>query len=291
MPPKQRSRACLSPVPELPEVETVRRDLEGVLTGAAIASVTVTGRRTIRRQAVAAFVDALAGRTIVAFRRHGKYLLVDLDDHRVLVIHLRMSGQLRYEAHPGSTRAVHTHVVIALTDGAQLAFVDPRTFGEMFVTDDVDDRGVPIELAGLGLDPLANGIGAPTLGDLLGHRRTTLKAFLLDQSAIAGIGNIYGDEICFAAKLRPDRRTESLSKTEVRRLSNAIAAILGEAVELRGSTLRDARYRDVSGGEGGYQARHFVYARAGKACLICGRTVERTRIAGRSTHFCTKCQR
>jgi formamidopyrimidine-DNA glycosylase len=278
-------------VPELPEVETVRRDLVRALTGAVIASVTVTGRRTIRRQSAVEFTDALAGRTILGCRRHGKYLLVDLDDQRVLVIHLRMSGQLRYEPDPQSPLVTHTHVVIDLVGGAQLRFVDPRTFGEMFVADDLDERGVPVELAGLGLDPLEHGVDPSTLAGLLARRRTALKAFLLDQSAIAGIGNIYGDEICFAAKLRPDRRTDSLSKAEVRRLSGAITDILAEAVELRGSTLRDARYRDVSGGEGGFQSHHFVYAREGKACLRCGRSIERTRIAGRSTHFCTKCQR
>jgi formamidopyrimidine-DNA glycosylase len=228
---------------------------------------------------------------VVSYRRHGKYLILDLDDHHVLVIHLRMSGQLRYESDPASPKAAHTHVVLDLEDGAQLRFVDPRTFGEMFVADDVDDRGLPSELSGLGVDPLAEGVSPAAIAKLLARRRTALKAFLLDQSAVAGIGNIYGDEICFAARLRPDRRTDSLSKPEVKRLSAAISSVIGEAVALRGSTLRDARYRDVSGTEGGYQEHHAVYARAGKACPRCGREIERIRIVGRSTHYCPRCQR
>ncbi len=277
-------------MPELPEVETVRRGLERSVVGHQVTAVEVTGRRTVRRQSSAQFIEALTGRRLVSAGRRGKFLLVGLDDGRTLVIHLRMSGQLLHVADPGEPRPPHTHVRITLDDGSELRFVDPRTFGELFVAADHAADGRPLELAALGLDPLLDRLGPAGLSRLLANRRTSIKAFLLDQHALTGIGNLYADEILFRARLRPDRQAASLTATEVRRLTNAIRSVLTEAVELRGSSLRDARYRDLQGLMGEFQGRHAVYARAGEPCVRCGKPVERVTLAGRSSHFCAACQ-
>jgi len=279
-------------VPELPEVETVRRDLDATIPGRLVVSVSVTGRRSVRRQSADAFAGELLGRTCTGTARRGKYLLLVLDNGAVLVVHLRMSGQLLLDAQGADTPLVmHTHVVLDLDDGRQLRFVDPRTFGEMWVATDTDDRGVPVELAGLGIDPLIDDLTATQLSQLLTVRRTSMKAFLLDQRILAGIGNMYADEICFRAHLRPDRRTDSLDRDDSDQLYEAVMSVLSRAVELRGSTLRDARYRDLYGAHGDFQREHAVYARAGQPCPRCGGEVVRSVVAGRGAHFCPGCQR
>ena len=280
-------------MPELPEVETVRRNLEESVVGARVTGVEVPGRRSVRRQSAEEFSAGLRGARVAGARRHGKYLLVELAGGGLVVVHLRMSGQLRLLP-AGAPRAPHTHVVLHLEHAGaarELHFVDPRTFGELFLADPRPPRALPAELAGLGLDPLTEGVSADRLGELLAGRRTSLKAVLLDQRAVAGIGNLYADEICFRARLRPDRPAARLRAGQVARLAAAIDAVLAEAVEARGSSLRDERYRDLFGDLGGYQRRHAVYARSGEPCPSCGRPIRRARVAGRSAHFCATCQR
>lgn len=276
-------------MPELPEVETVRRGLERSVLGRRVDEVAVTGRRTIRRQSPAEFALALRQRKLESAGRWGKYLLVGLDDGATLVVHLRMSGQLLH-CPAGDPLPAHTHVRLVLDDRSELRFVDPRTFGELFVAAEHDARGRPLALGTLGVDPVVDGIDARRLGGLLAKRRTNLKAFLLDQHALAGIGNLYADEILFRARLRPDREAGSLTAPEARRLAKAIRDVLDEAVALRGSSLRDARYRDLDGGLGDYQGRHAVYARTGEPCVRCGRPILQARLGGRSSHFCATCQ-
>jgi len=279
-------------VPELPEVETVRRDLVRHVLGRCVVTVEVTGRRSVRRQDPVEFAGALRGRTIESVSRRGKYLFATLDDAALLVVHLRMSGQLLLVPSGASTpREPHTHVVLGLDDVSELRFVDPRTFGELFVTSDLGPDGRPAALGALGVDPLVDPIDGRVVRELLAGRRTTLKALLLDQRAIAGIGNLYADEICFRAQLRPDRRTDSIGISAATRLWRAVVEVLDDAVAARGSTLRDARYRDLHGGHGHYQRSHAVYGRAGEACTVCGTPIERARIAGRSAHYCPRCQR
>lgn len=277
-------------MPELPEVETVRRDLAAAVLSRRIATAEVTGRRSVRRQSAPAFSEALVGRALVRARRHGKYLLLDLDDGAVLVAHLRMSGQLSY-GEGGRARAAHTHVVITFEDRSELRFVDPRTFGELFVAEELDARRLPVCIGTQGIDPIAEGLSEVQLAALLGRRRTATKAFLLDQSAIAGIGNIYSDEILFRSRLRPAHRTDALRRIDVRRLCTSVTEVLEEAVTLRGSSLRDERYRDLNGVGGAFQERHAVYGRVGLPCPTCATPVSRVRVAGRSAHFCPRCQR
>ncbi len=281
-------------MPELPEVETVRRGLERFVVGRRVHRVEVRRERTVRRTSRRAVVDGLTGATIVAANRRGKYLLLPLDTGDELMIHLRMSGQVLVAA-PGTPRPPHTHVVLHLGSGAdagEMWFVDPRTFGEVVVFDPVH-VGVELpELAHLGPDPIADGLSVTDLRRIV--RRTTrrLKPLLLDQRAIAGIGNIYADEILHAARLRPDRRADGLTPAAERRLHGAIHQVLTDAIEAGGSTLGDAQYVDLLGAAGSYQDAHAVYGRAGERCPTCGvGWVRRTVSAQRSTHFCPRCQR
>lgn len=278
-------------MPELPEVETVRRGLEEVLVGRRVRSLVVTGRRSVRRQPAAELAERVTGRRIERADRRGKWLAPPLDDGQVLVVHLRMSGQLLHVAEPSSVpRLSHTHVVATLDDGAELRFVDPRTFGEWFVTAEVRDDGLPADFDRLGPDPFVETIGAHALGRRLAGRRSALKVALTDQRVLAGIGNLYADEICHSARLRPDRPCEALSPEEVGRLSRAVGRVLRAAVKARGSSLRDARYRDLMGELGAYQLAHRVYDRAGEPCGRCGTTVEKMRIGARVAYFCPGCQ-
>jgi formamidopyrimidine-DNA glycosylase len=278
-------------VPELPEVETVRRGLERFAVGRRVTAVEVGRERTVRRTSRQAVIDGLTGTTFLAANRRGKYLLLPLDSGDEVMIHLRMSGQVLVAA-AGTTRPPHTHVVMHLDDGAELWFVDPRTFGEVVVFDP-DHASVEVpDVVGLGPDPIADGIALRDLRTILRSRRRQLKPLLLDQRVIAGIGNIYADEILHDARLRPDRHSDDLGAAAERRLHASIHGILTAAVAAGGSTLRDAQYVDLLGEGGSYQDAHAVYGRAGERCRTCGvGWVRRTISAQRSTHFCPRCQR
>jgi formamidopyrimidine-DNA glycosylase len=270
-------------VPELPEVETLRRDLERTVLGRRIASVQVTGLRSVRRHISADdFAARVTGRTITSVHRHGKYLLLALDDGADrLVAHMRMSGQL-LSVPPRSEPLKHTHVVLAFDDeGPHLRFVDPRTFGELFVAERCPWDDAPDAL-GISLDDLRR---------VLAGRTTGLKVLLMDQRRIAGVGNIYSDEALWRAGLRGDRPAGSLRLPQIRRLHQALTEVLDEAVEQRGSSLADAQYRDLFGQVGNFASRHAVYARENQPCLRCGRPIVRRKVAGRSHFSCPRCQR
>jgi formamidopyrimidine-DNA glycosylase len=286
-------------VPELPEVETVRRGLDKLVVGRAIEGVEVGRLRTVRRTSRQALIDGLTGTTLVAAQRRGKYLLCPLDSGDVLMVHLRMTGQLLLVS-SGAPRPPHTHVVLHLrppgvadaAPSSDLLFVDPRTFGEMVVFDpDHADVEVP-DVARLGLDPLVDDPTPAQLAAVLRGRTTRLKPLLLDQHVIAGIGNIYADEILHAARLHPDTPGGSLRRRDVSALHAAMGRILNESIRAGGSTLSDLGYVDMMGEGGSYQDAHRVYGRAGERCLTCGRGfIRRVTHAGRSTHFCPVCQR
>jgi formamidopyrimidine-DNA glycosylase len=281
-------------MPELPEVESIRRDLQREVPGRTLRSATVldtrNAPRVIRRHASPREFEAqLAGVTILKVERRGKYLLFILDNSTVLVAHLGMSGQLGL-AEPETPVVSHTHVILDFTDAGQLRYVDPRSFGEMFVADR-SELGEIAELSKLGWDPLTGPIGCEELGRRLTRRKTKLKALPMDQSFLCGIGNIYSDEILFASKLRHDRPSDSLTSEEVARLYPAIPEILHEAVVQRGTSMRDEQYRDLYGALGGFQNFLKVYQREGLPCVRCGTPIVRERWSNRSTHFCPVCQR
>jgi formamidopyrimidine-DNA glycosylase len=278
-------------VPELPEVETIRRGLEREVVGKRIKSVDVSGLRSIRRHKTKKdFASRLEGAKVKSARRRGKYLVLPLDTGEVLVAHLRMSGQLR-RAQPKDPVEKHTHVVITFTQGGQLRFVDPRTFGELFVTTmDALTSEVP-ELSELGFDPVDEPVSINEFARrLLGRPDVKLKQVLTDQTFMAGIGNIYSDEILWNAGLRWDRTPRSLSNMEIRRLFRAVVEVLHDAIKHRGSTLSDQQYVDLAGRPGEYQTLHEVYDRAGQACHRCRATITKAKFAGRSTFFCPSCQ-
>jgi len=279
-------------VPELPEVETIRRDLQGEVVGRKIKSVEVRNGRTVRRHPSAKHFRArLEGRTITSVGRAGKYLLLGLDNGETLVVHLGMSGQLQRAKSGKEPKAPHTHAVLTFAQGGQLRFVDPRTFGELFVAEPPPDgTGRLAELAHLGFDPLEDVMSWDRFWALLAKRNAGLKALLMDQEFVAGIGNMYADEILFAAGLRYDRVSSSLSSQEVRRLQRAMVETLTEAIKRRGSSLADAQYRDLFGEVGDYQGQHQVYDREGQPCRRCRATIVRVRSGGRSTFLCEHCQ-
>ncbi|MGH9087970.1 MAG: Fpg/Nei family DNA glycosylase [Acidimicrobiales bacterium] len=327
-------------MPELPEVETLRQDLSREVVGKKVKSVAVSNGRSVRRHPSAKHFRALLeGRSIKSVSRLGKYLLLILDNKDVLVVHLGMSGQLLRVKSAKEPKPKHTHVVIVFTQGGELRYVDPRTFGEMFVSTqqaaavkDAKDgkdgargtrgaaegsparpgttappaasalppgmaggdgaalrRQVP-ELAHLGFDPIEDMMSWDRFGLLLHQRRVGLKALLMDQQFVAGIGNLYSDEILFGAGLRFDHLSDKLSATEVRRLYRAMVETLSDAIKHRGSTLVDEQYRDLFGEAGDYQGSHQVYDREGQPCRRCRNPIVRVKLGGRSTFYCEHCQ-
>ncbi|MBO0728226.1 MAG: bifunctional DNA-formamidopyrimidine glycosylase/DNA-(apurinic or apyrimidinic site) lyase [Acidimicrobiaceae bacterium] len=277
-------------MPELPEVETIRRDVEKEFTGKRIKKVEVSGTRSVRRHRTGKeFAARLEGRRLVAAERRGKYLLLRLDNKDVLVVHLGMSGQL-LRADPKEPHGKHTHVVLWFSGAPQLRFVDPRTFGELFVSAaDELERALP-ELAHLGFEPLEEQMAWTQFGQMLVARRTRLKVLLVDQRFIAGIGNMYADEILFNAGLRHDRASDSLTPQEIRRLYRSIVETLQEAIRHRGSSLADEQYRDLFGTVGEFQRLHNVYDREGEACPRCRSSIVRDKYGGRSSFYCPQCQ-
>ncbi|MBM3672778.1 MAG: bifunctional DNA-formamidopyrimidine glycosylase/DNA-(apurinic or apyrimidinic site) lyase [Actinobacteria bacterium] len=277
-------------MPELPEVEVVRRDLERELIGKRVKSVEVDGMRTVRRHHNRKqFTSRLEGKKFVGVERRGKYILARIEGGDVLVIHLGMSGQLLRAKSGRETKAKHTHVIITFSQGGQLRFIDPRTFGEMFVTE-ADALNRVSELSHLGIDPLENALSWEQFGSLINQRRAKLKPLLMDQKFLTGIGNIYSDEILWGAGLRGDRTSDSLSAQEVRRLYRSMVETLQDAVKYRGSSLADMQYVDLHGKPGEYQQHHKVYARDGEACRRCRHPIVRERYGGRSTYYCEACQ-
>jgi formamidopyrimidine-DNA glycosylase len=277
-------------MPELPEVETVRRGLERHLVGRRIERVEVGRERSVRRTSREAVIAGLSGTVVERADRRGKYLLLPLDSGDTAMIHLRMSGQVLLAA-GGAERPAHTHVVMHLGDGNEAWFVDPRTFGEVVVFDPDNVEVELPELARLGVDPIAEPFDVATLRHAFATTSRALKPLLLDQHVVAGIGNIYADEILHRARLRPDRPASSLDRRRLALLHRSIVEVLTEAIEAGGSTLGDAQYVDLMGHGGSYQDDHRVYGRGGERCLTCGRGwIRRSVTGGRGTHWCPICQ-
>jgi formamidopyrimidine-DNA glycosylase len=278
---------------ELPEVEVMRRDLEKDVVGRRVKTAEVkTSRnamRVIRRHGKRKeFTSRLEGRKLTKVERRGKYLLVHLDSGDVLVTHFGMSGQFQR----GNGRVViepHTHVVLTFQQGGDLRFIDPRTFGEMFVTAG-DDIGKVKELQHIAIDPLDQVFTWPTFQYLLAERAAKMKQLLMDQKFISGLGNIYSDEVLFAAGLRYDRISDTLSSQEVRRLYRAIQETLQEAIKLRGTTLEDEAYVDLFGKPGEFQSELKVYGREGEPCRRCRTPIQTVRVSQRTSYFCPQCQ-
>ncbi len=305
-------------MPELPEVETIRRTLAPRVVGRTITGVRVLSPKFVVGAGPEKFTEAVAGARIEGLDRRGKFLIVHLEYPKRarapsprggeeardgpapgggdIIVHLKMAGQLVWctpRADLGPTRQRHTHVVFSLDDGCELRYVDTRHFGRLYFTggDPADPalRRALETLARLGPEPCQGGLDWPTFREMLASRKARIKPLLLDQSFVSGLGNIYTDECLFRAGVHPLRRASSLSEAEVRALHRAMCEVIGEAIELRGTSVRD--YVDGEGREGSYAGRLRVYGRAGEACPRCGARIARTVVGGRGTYFCPRCQR
>lgn len=273
-------------MPELPEVETIRAALAPVLTGRRIEGVRIDDPHLTRPAPPEEVEARLAGRRVESVLRRGKYLIFELSSGDHLLVHLRMTGGFRYGGPGGLPPDPHRRAVVSLDDGSDVAYRDVRRFGTWRVVD--DDELCGYLDARLGPEPLASTFTAARLAAALAARRAPVKAVLLDQRAVAGIGNIYADEALWRARINPQRAGLSLDVAEVRALHRGVRAALRAGIARQGATLRD--YRDPSGGAGAMQDELRVYGRDGTPCRRCGATIAKTRLAGRGTWFCPACQ-
>lgn len=269
-------------MPELPEVETIRRSLLTHVVGSTVVGVEVRERR-LRRPLDPNLERLLHGRVFLGIERRGKYLLFQLDDERTLLVHLGMSGRLAVKPEAAGP-LVHDHVRILLSTGAALVFNDPRRFGLMRLGNACELE----ELRNIGCDPLVETWPLQKWRRMTRNRRLPIKNLLMDQRLIAGIGNIYANEMLYEAGIRPRRRASRLRLVELHRLGEAMQTVLVEALRLGGSSISD--YRDANGQLGYFQMRHAVYDRADLPCRRCAAIIRRIVLSGRSTFYCPKCQ-
>jgi formamidopyrimidine-DNA glycosylase len=273
-------------MPELPEVESVRRQLEPVLVGHRLERVRIDDARLVRPYDPDEVAAELHGERVAAVDRRGKYLVVRFESGRVLLIHLRMTGSLLRAPNGSLPDDPHRRAVVTLDDGSDVAYRDVRRFGTWLLLE--PGEAEPYLVARVGDEPLDTLFTAARLGERLAGRRTSLKAALLDQRTLAGMGNIYADEALWRARLNPLRAASSLDRAELRRLHRGIRAALEHGLARQGSTLRDYRLPDGSGGS--MQDEFRVYGRRDEPCDRCGTPIARTRVAGRTTWFCPTCQ-
>jgi formamidopyrimidine-DNA glycosylase len=287
-------------MPELPEVETVCRQLEPELSGQRIGRLEVLDARWSRPVAPAVLGAAVSGRTIRGLRRRGKYLLLGLDGAQTLVMHLRMTGNLvlveaggkldpsegrrLYEGERSASER-HLRARFGLEGARELWFTDPRRFGEAFLVDDAD---LEKRFERLGVEPLSAAFTPESLGAMAAGRTAPLKSFLLDQSHIAGVGNIYADEALFRARLHPLSPAGSMRPGHLDALRAAVIAALEAGIEWGGASIDD--YRDARGEMGSMQDEFLVHTREGEPCPCCGGPIVRIVVAGRSTYYCPSCQ-
>ena len=274
-------------MPELPEVETTSRHLAPALSGKRILDVEVRRPRMVRRQVRPGdFADRLAGRTLDRFDRHGKFLLARLSGDVTWVTHLGMSGRVAV-AEPGEAEAPHTNVIVRF-DGVEFRMIDPRTFG--FVAAFLPEEMAANSLAALGPDALDDLPSAAELGERMAGRSVPIKPLLLDQGFLAGLGNIYADEVLHTAGVAPHRLAGSLTRSEVEGVHDAIGPVLEAGIQHGGTSLDDLAYLLPDGRAGEYLSRLAVYGREDEPCRICGSPIRRAVLRQRSTHWCAECQ-
>src|SRR5947208_1093610 len=274
-------------MPELPEVESVRRQLAPLLEGRRFERVEVTDPRLTRPDDPAAVARSLEGERVASVGRRGKYLGVRFESGRTLLIHLRMTGSLRHARAGAPADDPHIRAVVRLDDGSDVAYRDIRRFGTWAVLERGEEDAYLA--ARLGAEPLGRAFTAARLGARLAKRRAPVKSAILDQRTLAGVGNIYADEALWYARVHPLREARSLAEGETAALHRGIRRALERGIERQGSTLRD--YRLPDGESGGMQHEFKVYGRDGKPCERCGTPIEKISVAGRGTWYCASCQR
>jgi len=275
-------------VPELPEVETIRRQLAPHLEGRRIERVEVIDPRWSEPAAPSEIADALEGRTVERIQRRGKYFDVALEDEVHLVMHLRMTGNLLLVPPEDDEERPYIRVRMTLDDGSRVLFSDPRRFGTGLVLLGADARDDYFR-SRLGVEPLSPDFTADALKALAHGRRSPVKAFLLSQERIAGVGNIYADEALFRARIHPLRAVGTLRRPQIAALRDAVVESLEAGIDARGASIDDFRHTD--GARGSFQDCFLVHRREGEPCPRCGSTVVKLRAAGRGTYICPRCQR
>jgi formamidopyrimidine-DNA glycosylase len=271
-------------MPELPEVETVRSMLEPMLVGRLLEDVEIRDERLTRPFDPVTVAAELEGQRVAAVRRRGKYLVVQFENGRALLVHLRMTGSFRRLE---DDETAHVRAVLTLDDGTQVGYRDVRRFGTWLI---VEPEQLDEYLgARLGAEPLERGFGPAALAGRLANRRAPIKAAILDQRTVAGLGNIYADEALWRAQVHPLRPARDLEPDEVRKLHRGVRRALEIGIARQGATLRD--YAQPDGRRGSMQLEFRVYGRGGEPCTRCGTPIEKTRVGGRGTWYCPNCQR
>jgi formamidopyrimidine-DNA glycosylase len=274
-------------VPELPEAETIVRDLRARLPGSAIARVAVRHADVLHRGLTARSLDRrLRGRSITGVSRRGKNVVIELEGGMRLVINLGMTGRVLTSDAPRAGEARHVAVSLHLADGRSVLYDDARRFGDIDLR---DERAWAERDAELGVEPLSDAFTAEALHALTRTSITPIRNWLLDQRRVAGVGNIYAVEALFRAGIRPTRRARRLARRETAALRDALRAVLQESIDARGTTISD--YRDASGEPGGFDRRLRAYDRAGLPCVACGTAIRRIVLSNRSAFYCPHCQR
>ncbi len=272
-------------MPELPEVETIARGLDTTVKGDVVEAVWIGKRKQPLKSSAREIAAVLEGARIAGVRRAGKHIVAELeevqgDPRGQWIIHLGMTGRMLV-APAGADPVKHTHLVATLSSGRELRFIDPRMFGKLAV------HRLPKQFAAPGKEPLE--VSSDEFLKLFRGRKTPIKSALLNQKLLSGVGNIYADESLFRAGIRPRRRAAALSRAELGRLNSALNEVLREAIALGGSSVSD--YVDADGNRGFFQLQHRVYGREGEPCLVCKSPIKRVVIAGRSSHYCSRCQK
>ncbi len=273
-------------MPELPEVETIRRTIAGKIEGKMITQADILLPRLIKWPSPHEFQALIVGKKINRLERRGKYLLFQLSDDSVMVIHLRMTGRIYYVT-AGEDLDRFTRIIFRLNNNDKLIYADSRTLGTLYAMP-ANELSRISGLSEMGPEPLTDNFTREYLQAVMGERQGTVKAILLNQKLIGGLGNIYVDESLSLAGIHPKRPGGSLDSVEINKLYDAITQVIREAIAHNGTTFRD--YRDGIGQKGSHQQHLYVYGRKAQPCRNCGTPIEKTEVAGRGTHFCPYCQ-
>jgi len=279
-------------MPELPEVETIRRDLHRKVKDKEIKFVTVNTPKIVKELPISEFCTQIEGKVFKNINRRGKYLVIELDSGKKLVIHLGMTGLLIYPFNEDSKKIInvkHNHLVFTFIDGTKLIFNDVRKFGKIYLVSNLDKiKG----MAKLGLDPLDDCFKEEILVQILNKKKKSkIKSFLMNQEFITGLGNIYVNEVLYRANIHPLRKISSLHKEEIGNLYQQIKLVLNKAIKSGGSTVADEAYLNTDGEKGKFAEKLQVYARKGEPCLKCGHSIDVVKIEGRSSFICPQCQK
>jgi len=280
-------------MPELPEVETIRRGLQKQIKNKQIKDIVINVDKIVKKPSLREFITKIKGKKIKEIDRRGKYIIIHLDSRNKLIVHLGMTGLLIY---PYDNKIIekeinpkHNHLIFTFTDDTKLVFNDVRKFGKIFLVSNIDEVE---SIAKLGVEPLEDYFTEEIFIQILNKKKNgKIKSFLMKQEFITGLGNIYANEVLYRSNIHPLRPVSSLNKKEIKNLYQQIKLVLGEAVKLRGSTVADEAYRDTDGKKGKFAKKLQVYARKGEPCIKCGHSIEVARIEGRSSFICPQCQK